>query len=344
VRVYRGSSHVINGSLVFQMRIEKSGRRCCLSLRFPRIDAKGQKMSFKNGMPSWEDLRLFLAVANEGGLIGAAAVSASTPPTLSRRMRHLEDNLGIQLFERHQTGYSLTQHGRELLVKVQEMETHSNSIQTWRAQLDQRPVVRITAGSWTSVFLAQHLEEITGGARGPRIEFLSGASFLSVSRREADIAIRNKIPEQQGIAKTRIGPVSFGIYGSSTYCRSNPSSQSQDRYENCDWVILSAVGATGTSSSWLRQRIGDSARLVCDTPHAVLEAAPNGVGLCVLPRFVGEQEPRLQACCAEIDCLRHTQWLVTHDETGTLSHVRKTAKKIVKLIAHHQDLFGEANL
>lgn len=296
-------------------------------------------MPFKSKIQNWDDLRLFLAVAQEGGLVGAAVTSGSSSPTLSRRMRHLEDTLDVQLFDRTSTGYDLTSYGRELLSRVLEMDGQSKSIQTWLSQLDHRPVVRVTAGFWTSVFLARHLGDISMGSTGPRIELLTGANFLNLSRREADIAVRNKVPDNQGVTKKRIGRVSFAIYGSIEYCASHPDAFADHRYARCDWVVPSVAGGTGTSSFWLRQQIGGTAALICDSPQAVMEAAAAGVGLCILPVFIGSSEPRLQQCSSPIESIEHTQWLVKHQDDGNLTHVRKVFRKIDSLFEQHKASF-----
>ena len=296
-------------------------------------------MAFNFGTMNWNDLRLFLAVATQGGLAAAANISDSTSPTLNRRMKSLEDTLGVILFERHHSGYSLTQHGRELLSRVQEMEAHSQSIQSWRSNLDQRPVVRITTGVWTSLFLARHLGSLTNNAADLRIELLSGSDFLSLSRREADIGIRNQIPEQQGLARKRIGPVGFAVFGSPEYCDLNKQSRTEIRYSHCDWIAPSVSGGTGTSSFWLRQKIGDTARLVCGTPQATLEAAASGNGLCILPCFIGSTDPRLVQCSDPISELTHVQWLVTHVEGKNLPHIRKVSRNLTKLFDSNRDLF-----
>lgn len=276
-----------------------------------------------------------MAVAQEGGLVGAAAISGASSPTLSRRMRHLEDTLDVQLFDRTPSGYDLTPHGRELLGRVQEMAGQSKSIQTWLGQLDHRPIVRVTAGFWTSVFLARHLQDISVGSTGPRIELLTGASFLNLSRREADIAVRNKVPDQQGLAKKRIGRVSFAIFGSIDYCASHLDAFVDSRYTSCDWVVPSVSGGTGTSSFWLRDQISGTATLTCDSPQAVLEAVAAGNGLCILPLFIGTTDPRLQQCSSPIESIEHTQWLARHQDDGELSHVRHVFRKIDALFAQH---------
>lgn len=301
-------------------------------------------MPFNNNTPNWDDLRLFLAVAEHGGLVGAAATSGASSPTLSRRMRHLESTLKLQLFERSSEGYALTEDGRELLSRVQEMAGQSQSIQTWLTQRDARPVVRITAGFWTSIFLARHLKVLSRGPQNPRIELRTGANFLNISRREADIAVRNKKPDQQGLTSRRIGQVSFAIYGGIDYCAATPDAFGEGRYETCDWVVPSVSGGTGTSSFWLRQRIGGAAELMCDAPQAVLEACGANIGLCVLPVFIGGTDPRLRRCSEPIKAIEHTQWLVRHQEDGSLPHVNRVFRNLADLFKEQAPTYNEARL
>lgn len=297
-------------------------------------------MSSENGMLNWEDLRLFLLVAQAGGLIGATHLTNTSASTLSRRMTNLEKALGITLFERLQTGYNLTSQGEELYLRTQEMEVKSRAIQSWQKNLDPRPVVRITAGAWTSVFIARHLEQLSNRTDGPRIELLTGANFLNLTRREADLGIRNQRPEQQGLARRRIGPVSFAIYGSLSYVKSNHYATTQDRFTACDWVLLSPSSATGASSSWLREKVGESPRLICNSPQSVLEAAAAGSGLCILPRFIGASDSRLACCSDSIGALTHSQWQVSHNESRRSTSIMQVSSKLFELFRRHQDLFA----
>lgn len=297
-------------------------------------------MHFENETLNWEELRLFLLVAKAGGLAGAARVAGVSTATFSRRMTRLEKTLGVTLFERLQTGYNLTTHGEELCARVQEMEAKSRQIQSWSKHLDSRSVVRVTAGTWTSMFIARHLNDLTNRSGGTRIELLTGANFLSLSRREADLGIRNKMPDQQGLARRRIGPVSFSIYGSQEYVGANKQSTTEDRFEACEWLALAPSGATGMSSTWLHQQIGDSPRLVCNSPQSVLEACATGSGLCILPRFIGETDNRLVCCSDSIDALTHTQWQVSHNDSRWLPHIVDVSRNLFELFRRHQSLFA----
>jgi LysR family transcriptional regulator, cell division regulator len=61
------------------------------------------------------DLRLFEAVARQGGMSRAAAELNTVQSNVTARIRQLEDELGTPLFQRHSRGVTLTAAGRRLL-------------------------------------------------------------------------------------------------------------------------------------------------------------------------------------------------------------------------------------
>jgi DNA-binding transcriptional LysR family regulator len=144
----------------------------------------------------WESLRLFLAVARASGLAGAARQTGISAPTLGRRMTALERRIKQRLFERRQTGYELTAAGRELYRQAQEMEAAAAGIERWRSGKGERRAVRIAAGAWTSRFLAQHIGRLWRPDDPMTLEFLTSAARLDIARREADIGIRNRAPDE----------------------------------------------------------------------------------------------------------------------------------------------------
>ncbi len=104
--------------------------------------------------PSLDDLDLFARIAQAGGLAVVARQSGVSVPTLSRRMRALELQIGVHLFERGSHGYRLTAQGRAFLGETRAFQAEAQRLR----RMVTTPLmaeVRITAGSWTSAFLAQ---------------------------------------------------------------------------------------------------------------------------------------------------------------------------------------------
>ena len=145
----------------------------------------------------WDDLSAFLAVARTGGLSAAARETGASAPTLGRRMRALERALGRELFVRRTHGYDLTDAGRAM---VHELEGVAGRIEriTARPAGDALPLVKLSAGTWTTLVLVRRSLELAGDPPDLRIRFLAAEDILSIGRREAAIGIRNRRPTEGG--------------------------------------------------------------------------------------------------------------------------------------------------
>ena len=64
-------------------------------------------------------LRTFIVVAEEGNVTRAAARLGLTPPSVSAQIKHLEEELHVQLFVRTSQGMLLTEHGTLLRIKAE---------------------------------------------------------------------------------------------------------------------------------------------------------------------------------------------------------------------------------
>ncbi|XZQ30562.1 LysR family transcriptional regulator [Rhodobacter capsulatus] len=106
------------------------------------ISENGTRMEPQN----WDDIRLFLALAREGTLQGAARRLGLGVATISRRIERMEATLGLPLFLRRQTGHELTDQGAALLPRAEAMEL---ALQEMRreagAQVEIRGLVRLAS-------------------------------------------------------------------------------------------------------------------------------------------------------------------------------------------------------
>lgn len=297
-------------------------------------------MTFEYGKINWDDIRLFLAVANSGGLSAAVPQTGLSAPSLNRRITEFEKAVAVQLFVRGAKGYSLTDAGQDLLERVQPMADQAHGLAIWRQGLDPRPRVRIACGYWTGLYIAQNLGVLQASMEGGvRLDILSGAGFLNLSRREADLAVRNILPTQQGLAHRRIGRVDFAIYAASEYIADHPEAKDPSRQKSCDWVVPNPAAATGKSALWLSQYLDRPAAVTCDTPQALMAAASGGAGLCVLPVFIGEGAAQLQCCSGAIEGLSHTQWLVSHDVSRKERPIKRVGETLYQLFLRDQALW-----
>ena len=159
----------------------------------------------------WSDLCLFLAVAREGGLSPAARITGRSAATLGRRMHALERQMGRDLFSRHDSGYQMTADGRKLLDDLVEIEARIIRV-TGTPGENRQPLVKVSAGTWTTLALLGELDAIAGTPADVRLRFISAETILDLSRREAVIGFRNRRPTDDGLAGRKLARVEFAPY------------------------------------------------------------------------------------------------------------------------------------
>ena len=140
----------------------------------------------------WDDLKIFLAVARRRKLADAATELKIDITTISRRIKRLEDNLGQTLFERLRSGHQLTAHGEKLLVTAEQIETNFDNIDRAKENAAHTPsgTIRISvAEGFGTEILAPILGQFSAHYPEIEIDLVSGSGFLSLSKREADVAV-----------------------------------------------------------------------------------------------------------------------------------------------------------
>jgi DNA-binding transcriptional LysR family regulator len=173
----------------------------------------------------WNDLQLFLTIAETGSLSRAAKSLRITQPTVSRRIAELESAVGEPLFVRSVEGASLTSFGERLLEPARRMAEWSAEVDRTVERGDKKPrgVVRITAPpgiAWE--FVAPFAALIREKLPGVHLEVVSSVQYLDLSRREADLALRLAAPVQRDVEVLAKLEHSVGVFGSPAYAKTLP--------------------------------------------------------------------------------------------------------------------------
>jgi len=156
---------------------------------------------------NWDDLRLFLTVAREGGLSAAGKQLRLDPATLGRRMARLESSLGMGLFVKSPQGYALTVAGAELLNRAEEAETAMHvATSSLPVQSDNLTgQIRIGApDGCANYILPQVCAALAVEHPDLDIQIVALPRVFNLSRREADIAIGVSAPTAGRLTVKRI--------------------------------------------------------------------------------------------------------------------------------------------
>jgi DNA-binding transcriptional LysR family regulator len=274
----------------------------------------------------WDDIRLFLAVADAGGLSGAVKRGQSSPATLGRRITALERRLSRTLFTRHQSGYVLTTDGKELLALARSVNAGMYPIEAWAEPGRQRPRVRISAGPWTTRFLVADFTALWRPDDAFLVSFHSTERKLDIAHREVDIGIRNHKPLDDGLAIRKIGKV---IHGPFTGLNNTAS-----------WIGVVPEAATTRALRWANEKHGASISAWADSTLTVGDLIRANAGIGVLPCFVGDGDEQMLRAGPPIEDLSQELWVASHDEDRHLKHIRTVIERLYAVLDAHVPLLA----
>ncbi|WP_083260276.1 LysR substrate-binding domain-containing protein [Marinobacter sp. X15-166B] len=236
----------------------------------------------------WDDLRYIRALAATGTLAGAAGALGVNHSTVFRRLGRIERNLGVRLFERHREGLALTAAGEEAAASAERLGIEVDELERRLAGRDQRPggTVRLTT---TDTLLTGVLGPVLAGFRrrypAIRLEVTTGNPFLSLTRRDADIALRPTADPPETLVGRKIAEIATAVYGSPHYLEGAPA---LDLLAEHDWLAPDESLAHLRSSRWLRRELPSVQPVQrCNSLVGLVALAEGGAGLAPLPCFFG---------------------------------------------------------
>lgn len=288
-------------------------------------------------MLDWEDLRYFVALARHGSLSAAARALRVNHATVARRVASLESALGRLLFDRRRDGYALTGAGKAVLDEAGAMEEAASSL---LHRLDGGAalggLVRVTAARvLADGFLIDRLGGLRERHPGIDIELIAEARVLSLSRREADIALRLGRPKDSDLVARRLAGIAFGFCASPGYRKRLAAG------EPPAFVGFDPESDFVAEAQWMGRRFPDGRfafRSNSQTSQAA--AARAGYGVALLPTYLAAADPRLvRIPFGELPPEREL-WLLMRRDLARLPRVRAVADFLVELFGRERRLLA----
>ena len=277
--------------------------------------------------PSWDDLRIFLAVVAHGSMNSAAKALGQSQPTIARRIKVLEETLGISLFQRGPNNLDLTEAGQAVYEATAPMGDAAAIVSRTAAAYRPDPdaPVRITATASVTLFLSLHSTALHEAASPVEIAYIPTRQRLDLAEGEADIGLRMRsLPEgTDDLVARKIGQIAFAMYARTENPKAviappeDPTLSRQAAY-----VAEFAQGRT------IAARIGDM--------PIRYQAAKAGLGAAFLPCWLGDSDPDLiQVVKPEGDLIEDVLD-VMHRRSRNRPNVTRVANALATLFKQNQ--------
>ncbi len=284
----------------------------------------------------WQDVRIFLALARHGSLSAAARALNVNHATISRRLQSLEATLGETLAERRPDGYALTPAGVQALAAASDMEAAVQTLGRGGGDDAPKGVVRVNAPPALSLaFVTRHLAELPRLHPGLDVDLATDLRSISLERHEADIAVRVGRPEDGDFIAKPMGEIAYGFYGTAAAC---------ERVAGGEAPVLVGFDEANSfmpDASWIGQHY-PQARIAFRSNNHVAQAtaARTGVGLAMLPHYIGRQEPALRWCATLPARPPREVWLLLRRQDRRDLTIRTVVEHLTRAFADARALFA----
>jgi DNA-binding transcriptional LysR family regulator len=286
----------------------------------------------------WDHLRFFLATSRFETLTDAARQLGVNQTTVTRQLQAFQSSIGTQLFDRTVEGLVMTQAGEDVLAAAEQIEDVIAALDRRVHGRDARLSGRLSVTTVDMVGaydagLFKHFAE-----RYPDIElelYVDDAQ-RSLTRREADVAIRWTDTPAEHLVGRRLVRAAYAPYGSVDLVGAKPKRP----LASYPWLAWHPVKGARVSDAWMRKRVPD-ATIVCrfDSAIAMHAAVRAGMGVALMPCAYTAGDPGLRQLARIQPELGFDLWVLTHPDLRRSARVRAFLEHTADYFATHRARF-----
>jgi DNA-binding transcriptional LysR family regulator len=283
----------------------------------------------------WDDLKLFLAVSRQPRLADVARRSGLDPTTISRRLRRLEGDLSMELFERTPRGHILTPEGQDLANRAEAVEQAAAEVASFADAQGPRPSGRVRLGvpeGLGSLLIAPAMTDFARKWPDLGLDLIALSGFVSVPKREADMSILLTRPRTGRLKTRKLGDYSLRLFAHPAYLDRSPVIR-----EICDLTNHDLIGYVDDLIYSAQLRYHDeiapglSPRFCSPSIVAQWQMARRGAGIAVLPQFIAGQDPDLVCLLPHQVHIRRAFWLAIHEDVHATARIQATRNFLTEL-------------
>ncbi|SHI28191.1 LysR family transcriptional regulator [Pollutimonas bauzanensis] len=270
-------------------------------------------------MLDWDGIRYFLEVARTQRVSAAALRLGVQHTTVSRRIQALEHELATILFNKSKsTGFTLTEEGMRFFAYAEQIESTLLSAREDVSGQSQTLSGHLRVGStegFGNYVLAPLMTDFQRRFPAITLDIMPVPRFISLSKREADIAISLERPQRGPYLCTKLIDYSLKLYGTAGYLAGHPPIRAKADLADHTFIgyveeLLFSDRLRYLEDIVLTDRVIFKSTSVIAQYHAALQ----GRSLAILPCFMAAQDLRLQPVLEDEIALTRSFWMYCHED------------------------------
>ncbi len=280
---------------------------------------------------SWDDLRIFLAVARGESLSAAGRVLRMDPATVGRRVARLEQSMGAPLFAKSAQGYALTEAGTRLVAHAEAAEqAFSLASEAVRGRSEGLSgQIRIGAPDGCANFLLpQVCARISEANPDLEVQIVALPRVVNLSRREADMAIAVSPPTAGRLLVQKITDYRLHLAASADYLASSAPIRSREDLRHHRLVGYIPDMIFDKELDYLSDLGVERVPLASNSVSVQFHWLRQGAGLGIVHDFALPAAPGLKLVLTHEVSLIRSFYLVRHADDRRLERMNRFAEAL----------------
>lgn len=275
---------------------------------------------------NWDLVQSFLVVARAGSLSAAARELGESQPTLSRDIQAIESATKLNLFKRTTQGLKLTEAGQNLVDAATKMDDAADLFQRQVSGMSAvlEGDVRISVNEILGIYLLPPaIAAFRREHPGVNIEIVISNQVSSISKREADIALRMFRPTQPDLVTKRLPDMELGFYATQDYIDDFGVPQSMDEFSQHSIIGFDeGTEFIDGAEKYGYHLVRDNFALRTDHLLAQINLCRAGAGIVGTHVELANRWPELVRIMEWIPLPVLEFWIVCHSDTQFNSRIR----------------------
>jgi len=280
---------------------------------------------------SWDNLRVFIALARHKTLTKAGESLQVSHATIYRKIKAFQQELGVTLFEHTPNGYLQTSAADRLFKEMEVVESNIESSLRELRGLDQRiqgSIVIATTDTFGCKLLPPILKKFQMTYPELAIELNLSTETVSLSKREADIAVRASAQPPPNLVGRKVGRINFAVFAAESYLRNCDPIQFPENLDKHHIIVLDDRFGQLAIKQWMDRQITTATSITkVNGMLPLIELCEAGMGLAALPDFA------VTSGCSDLkriypvpELLEHQLWVLTHRDLIKSTRIRITTE------------------
>ena len=289
------------------------------------------------GIMNWDDIKIFLAIAETGSVRKAADKLNVNHTTVYRRITAFEDQINARLFDREPTGFFLTLAGEEMLKTAKKIEAEVAGVDRKIVGTDSkmRGIIRVTIPPlFSKTILIEEFAKFCELYPEIELELLYSYEIVDLNAREADVALRITNDPPENLVGRKLLKLGKAIYVSKKLWQ-----KINDKHCPIEPTWIGSKEKT-IQDTFIKNSMFPNARVVHKITDfdAIYAAVKAGMGIAALSCMFGDSDKSLMRLPPGKTVPLHDIWILTHEDLRHTVKIRTFMEFTAKALLKHKQM------